>query len=148
MALSAGTHKEGKKMKSLTMNLILATAAWMVASSAATAADLKFEIPFTFEAAGKAMAPGTYRLHASNGEVQFQLQNTQTGQAVYFNAPGGYDPEKQWKTREGGVLQFECSGGECGLKQLWTNRGYPAYKFPTPKAGENTRLAIVRSAVR
>ena len=135
-------------MKSLTMNVILATAAWMVASSAASAADLKFEIPFAFQAAGKVMAPGTYRLHASNGEVQFQFSNTQSGEGVFFNAPPSYDPQKEWKGRDGGVLQFACGDSGCALRQLWTNRGYPAHKFSAPKAsdGKPIRLALIRAA--
>ena len=135
-------------MKCLTMNLMLATAALVVASSAASAADMKFEIPFAFQAAGKVMAPGTYRLHASNGEVQFSLKNEQSGTGVFFNAPAGHDPQKEWKLRNGGVMQFACSEGACALKQLWTNHGYPAYELSTPKAkeGKVTRLALIRAA--
>jgi hypothetical protein len=89
-------------------------------------------------------------LHASSGEVQFQVQNINSGEAIYFNATAGHDPEKEWKDRNGGVMQFECSDTGCALKQLWTNRGYPAYEFRTPKTAERklTHLAIVRAAVK
>jgi hypothetical protein len=136
------------EMKRLTMNLMLATAAWMVASSAAMAADLKFEIPFAFQVRGQVMSAGTYRLHASNGEVQFFLKNAGSGEAIFFNAPGGSAPEKEWRGRNGAVMQFACSEKGCALKQLWTNCGYPAYRFSTPKPAEGsvTRLALIQAA--
>ena len=58
-------------MKSVTMNAMLATAAWMVASTAASAAELKFDVPFAFQAGSKTMAPGKYVVRASNDEVHF-----------------------------------------------------------------------------
>ena len=135
-------------MKSLTMNVMLATAAWMVASSAAVAADMKFEIPFAFQAAGKTMAPGTYKVQTSNGEMNVALVDSTSGEGVYLNVRANDDPQKEWKGLAGGVLQFACVHGGCVIAQLWTNSGYPAHHFSNPKMHESgpTHLALIRAA--
>ena len=142
-------------MKSLTMNLMFAAAALMVASSAASSAAIaamapevvKFEIPFAFQAAGKTMAPGTYRVRPANDKSYFTLSNVRSGETVYVNALAPHDPEKEWKSQDGGVLQLECGDGQCGLKQLWAGEGYPAVYISSPRgqAGKSTHVALIRS---
>jgi hypothetical protein len=136
------------KMKSLTMNLMLATAALTVASSAAMAADIMhFEIPFAFQAAGKTMAPGTYTFRTLNNVPYFSVSNVRSGETVFVTALVSHDPEKEWKNRDGGVLQFECSEGQCGLKQVWAGQGRPAIYVSSPHGNEGkfTHLALIRS---
>ena len=136
-------------MKCLTMNLMLAAAACLAASSAAMAADMKVEIPFAFQAAGKTMAPGTYNVRSLHAETQFYLSNAQSGEGVFVNALDGHDPAKEWKAADGGILQFACNDSRCALTQLWTNQGYPAYYISGPKVREEakfTRVALIRAA--
>ena len=66
-------------MKQLTMNLV-AAAVVVLAAGSASAQTLKAEIPFTFQAAGAMMTPGTYQiLHASNlASRHVVLRNTET----------------------------------------------------------------------
>jgi hypothetical protein len=94
-------------MKSLTINPILATAALLLASTVASAADMRFEIPFAFHAGGKVMAPGGYLVRASSGEARFFLQNTQSSEGVHLLGLGEQDPRKEWKDSADGVMQFE-----------------------------------------
>ncbi len=136
-------------MKSLTMNMMLATAALMVASSAAMAADaVTFQIPFAFQAAGKTMASGTYRVRPANDKAYYTLSNVRSGETVFVNALSPHDPAKEWKSQDGGALQFECTDGPCGLKQLWTGQGHPAVYVSSPRGQESksTRLALIRAS--
>jgi hypothetical protein len=136
-------------MKSVTMNAMLATAAWMVASTAASAAELKFDVPFAFQAGNKVMAPGKYVVRASNDEVHFQIKNSQSADSVFLLSQGSDNPRKEWEALIGGVLQFECVEDRCTLRQVWTHDGFPAQVLPGPKPhkGQSTRVAFVRSAV-
>ncbi len=112
------------------------------------AADVvKFEVPFAFQAAGKTMAPGTYRVSPANDKAYFTLSNVQSGATVFVTALAPHDPEKEWKAQGGGALQFECGDGQCGLKQLWVGQGYPAVYFSSPQGNESksTHLALIRS---
>ncbi len=134
-------------MKNLTMNVMLATAAWMVASSAASAAELRFEVPFAFQAAGKVMAPGTYKVQTADGETKVELVESKSGDGVYLSIRANDDPKKEWKGGNGAVLQFACVEGRCAIAQLWTNSGYPAHSFYNSKMhdGGSTRLALIRA---
>ena len=138
-------------MKSLKMNLMVAAAALVVASGAASsamAADaVKFEIPFAFQAADKTMAPGTYGVSPGNGKSYFILSNLQSGKTVFVSEFGPHDPDKEWKAQGGGTLQFSCSEGECELKQLWTGQNHPAVYIRNSRRQErtSTHLALIRA---
>jgi hypothetical protein len=96
-------------MKSFTINLMLATAAVMVASSAAMAAGpVKFEILFAFPVGDKTMVPGAYTVRAADNEPFFVIANAQTGKKVFVSSVSPHDPQKEWRTSNGGALQFEC----------------------------------------
>ena len=140
--------KEITKMKSLTMNLLLAAAMCLTASVAASAAEIRFEIPFAFQAAGMAMAPGTYAVRPASGEVHFQLLNTVTGKSVYLHSIADHDTQKDWKAAAGGVLAFACNEGACALTELWTHSGYPTHKVANPRVSEGgtTHVALIRAA--
>jgi hypothetical protein len=121
----------------------------MVASSAAMAADVvKFDVPFAFQAAGKTLAPGTYRLRAADNKMYFTMSNVRTGTSVFMNALSPHDPEKEWQSQNGGILEFACNDGQCALKQLWTGKGHPAVYISIPHEQEIKfrRLALIRSA--
>jgi opacity protein-like surface antigen len=134
-------------MKSLTMNLMFATAALMVASSAAMAADaVSFEIPFTFQAGSKTMAAGTYQVRPANDKSFYTLTNARSGQTAFVSALAPHDPKKAWEGRAGGTLEFDCSDGPCGLAQIWAGPSHQAVYISNVKHGrESGRLALIRS---
>ena len=94
------------------------------------------------------MAAGTYFMHSSDNESNFVVTNVQSREHVIVLSYGDRDPQKEWKGMDGGVLQFVCADGNCALKQLWTNRGFPAHEIPSPKVREGgaVRVALVRAA--
>lgn len=136
-------------MKSLPINLMLATAVMMVASTAASAEDMKANIPFAFQAGGKVLAPGKYMIRSTSGESHFVLTNLESFESVILLPRGLQDPKREWTAADTGVLQFACSAGDCALKQIWTHRTFPAHEFPTPKTldGKSTSLAVIRATV-
>ena len=144
--LSSQTHKEGTKMKRSIINLTLATAALLVASTVASAADFTANIQFAFRAGGAVLQAGNYRLTASNAENGFQLRNMQTGESILLGAGVYRDPSKEWKGAQDGILQFTCGDRGCALRQVWTNSGYAAHVYSTPKPedGMSARVALIR----
>jgi hypothetical protein len=131
-------------MKQLTMNL-MAAAVVVVAAGNASAQNLKAEIPFTFQAAGVMMTPGTYQiLHASNlASRHVVLRNTETHQSVLaMYTPT--DPAKELKAQGRAGIQFECAASRCALREIWTDNGGPALGFNTPKPGsDGARMAFI-----
>ena len=66
-------------MKRLTMNSMLAAAALVLAAGSAPAQTLKADVPFTFQAAGVVMTPGTYEIRNGSKMAKFVvLRNTDT----------------------------------------------------------------------
>jgi hypothetical protein len=131
-------------MKQLTMNL-MAAAVVVLAAGNASAQNLKAEIPFTFQAAGVMMTPGTYVvLHASNlASKHVVLRNTETHKSVLaLYSPT--DPAKELTAQGKAGIQFECVASRCALREIWTASGSPAYRFNTPKPGSDTaRMAFI-----
>ena len=58
-------------------------AALTVASTVASAAEMKFDIPFAFQAGGKLMGPGKYTVRGSGSESNFLIQNAQSSEGLY-----------------------------------------------------------------
>ena len=136
-------------MKRSTMNLMLATATLLVASTAASAQTMQAQIPFSFDVGGKVMAPGRYLVFALNGENLIRISSQQSGDAAVLPTGPSRDPRKEWTSTKGGVLLFACGDG-CSLRQIWTNRGFPAHQLgANPSHGEAapTRLAVIRLTV-
>ena len=132
-------------MKHLTMNSIGAAAALVLAAGSASAQSLKAEVPFTFHVAGAVMTPGTYEVVNRSGAAKFVvLRNTDTRNAV-LAMYRSTDPAKELKARGTPALQFECSGTECALRQIWTGTESPAYGFSVPKFGSDgdRRIAVI-----
>ncbi len=133
-------------MKRTTMNLMLAAATLMVASTVASAQALKAEIPFAFRAGGKVMAPGTYMVMASNGESRLQIRGRDG--SVLLGTGVREDAPKTWKHAGRAVLEFACyNDGGCALQRVWTgDDGIQAHKFTAPKrgAGDARGLAAIR----
>jgi hypothetical protein len=139
--------KEGMKMKSSTMNLILAATALVVASTAASAQTLKVEIPFAFTAQGKLMPAGNYTVTRSSGEASFQISSRQASVVLLSQAPR--DPEKKWQSAKDGVLQFACAN-RCALAAIWTHKSFPAHQIAGGKVEQekSARLAFVQVAMK
>lgn len=133
-------------MKRLTMNLMLATAVAMVASTVASAQEMKAYIPIQFRVGSAVMAPGSYTL--TTAETWLALQNSDTHKAVMFGKGVLDDPPKAWVQGRDGKLEFECSDG-CFLKRIWTGQGAPAHVYGTskPSGGRGARLAVIRLAL-
>ena len=132
-------------MTNATVKMMLATAALMVASTAASAQTMKANIPFRFEAAGKMLPAGTYTVSAQDAQARFQLRNTGTGNSVMLSSSISADPESQWRRQAGGILQFACAD-TCELRTVWTNGASPAHKFLPGKSnnGKPVHLAVIR----
>ena len=124
---------------------MLATAALLVASTAASAQTLKVYIPFKFEAAGVTMPAGAYRIDRTDGEAHFILRNSDVRATVAVTALASMEPEKDWKLSRGGVLQFEVRDGY-RLRRIWTHTGYPVHEVALSKHnhGEAVHLATLR----
>ena len=133
-------------MNNLTLNLMLATAALMVASSVAPAQTMKAQIPFAFRSAGKTMAAGTYLVRTTSAGDMFQLTDLASGNSILLMPAIRLDPPKAWQAGGGGVLQFACSDNGCSLKRIWTDRGSPVHEFTDPN-GSNDKPIYV-AAVR
>jgi hypothetical protein len=134
------------EMKSSTINLMLAAAALMAVSSAASAQTLKAEIPFAFDAAGHRMAAGTYYVNRATDERSFTMRNVQSQQSVVLLSLADVDPDKGWQKGDG-KLQFACTDG-CTLQQIWTGKSFPAHKVAGAKSERErpARLALIRLA--
>jgi hypothetical protein len=129
-------------MKRTTLTMMLAAAAVLAAAATSNAQTLKAEIPFVFDSAKTHMQPGDYQvriLRGASGVPVVRISNADSGKGVLAlpmvsddRAKGGADP----------VLSFQCTEGHCTLATLWDGEGR-LYKFPTPKAGEGTRIATI-----
>jgi hypothetical protein len=135
-------------MKKLTTNLMLATAALVVAAGAASAqtqALMTAQIPFEFRAGNQVMAPGTYqidRLQSATAQPVFRLSNAHSGGSIMLLPQAPVDPRKQWAEGEPKLL-FACTSGSCSLAQIWSGSESYAYKFRAPKPGQG-ETAVLR----
>jgi hypothetical protein len=132
-------------MKHLTINSILVATVAVLAAGSASAQTLKADIPFTFRAAGAVMTPGTYEIVNASSTAKFvRLRNTETRNSV-LAVYRPTDPAKQLQAHGTPAIQFECSGGECALSQIWTGTESPAYGFRLPKFGSDgdRRTAVI-----
>jgi hypothetical protein len=135
-------------MKTSTMNLMLATAVMMVASTVSFAQNLRAEIPFSFRVGDKVMAPGSYEVHATNGEAMLYLHSEEGNSSALLAAGVKGDAPKAWIKAGRPSLGFECGEGPCVLQSIWTATGAPAHFYA--KSGhkdERSRLAVIQLAV-
>jgi len=130
-------------MTTLTKTLTFA-AALMIAAGAASAQNLKADIPFAFETNGKAMPAGTYdvsKLHSAS--AVFRLQDGE-GHAVMALGAVAHDPDKAWRQDRKPRLAFACADTRCTLIQVYTGNENPAYEVSRPKTTDiGTRIAVV-----
>jgi hypothetical protein len=126
-------------MKRLTMNCMLAAAALTAVATSASAQSMKAEIPFTFHAGQALLAPGAYLVTMDRGLSgrYFLLRNADTRKAVLVSLVGERDAQKAWEADGNPRLLFECAGGRCALREMWTGPGNRALGIPGPTFGRD-----------
>ena len=144
----AADPKEGTTMTKLTTKLMIAAAALVVAAGAASAQQLRADIPFAFRAGNKVMTAGNYRVwvNSASGVPVFRISNEHSRGSVILLSEGGVAPQKAWTTDGNARLVFACGSGRCALAQLWTGEnGSWAYTFRRPKLGkdDDTQLTAI-----
>ena len=132
-------------MKNLTMRMMVAAAALVVAGGVASAQVMKAEIPFRFQAAGAWLEPGTYLInHISGSSAIYRIANLDAAGAVL--AMPQFTISRSNGNDSKGRLVFECAAGKCVLVQLWDVSNEIAYGFSRPKRSkEEAALASVIS---
>ena len=145
---SSEPERKDKTMKNLTMNMMIAAAALVVAAGVAGAQTIQAEVPFGFRAAGKVMPAGSYRVsasHLSGGSLAVTLRNEDTNHSV-ITMPYANNIQKKGDTPVS--LTFECSGSDCALVQMAPGNGQN-YRFWRPKTEKDgaTRVAVIRAVL-
>lgn len=133
-------------MNKLTTRFMIATAALVVAASAASAQTLRATIPFEFRAGGRVMAPGTYGVEISEltGARLIRLLNVNSGRAATLVGRARVDPDKAWIASGEGKLVFACTSGSCAFAEVWGGSGAPyAYTIYLPKL-DKEETAVLR----
>src|SRR5207247_7890233 len=90
---------EDATMTTFTTRMMIAAATVVVAAGVASAQTLKAEIPFTFRAGNKLMAPGTYRVSSLNhmsGIPIFRIANDNARAAIIVIPYVAADARKSW----------------------------------------------------
>ncbi len=123
-------------MKSLTMRLTIAAAA-LFAAGAASAQTMKADIPFAFQAGGKLMAAGTYRVDLHSPRSTVTIRGTGLKSAVI----AGYITHIESKV-ETAKLVFQCSRGNCSLLQVWPGYYESGLLFKAPKLDRNEEASL------
>ena len=123
-------------MKSLTTKLMFAAAA-LVAAGALSAQTMKADIPFAFQAGGKLMAAGTYRVDLSRPAGMVTLQGAAREGAVIAR-PITHIERKENTAK----LVFVCGRGPCSLVQAWPGYSGNGLLFKTPKLDRNEEASL------
>jgi len=132
-------------MKKLTTNLMIATAALVVAAGVASAQTMTAGIPFEFRAGSQVMAPGTYqvqRLPTQTGISIYRLLDVDSHRSIVLLAQASVSPRKGW-TEENAKLVFACTDGSCALAELWSGSESHGYAFSRPKLATD-ETAVLR----
>jgi len=132
-------------MKRSTLNLLLATAAVLAASTMASAQTIKADIPFPFRAAGVTMTPGSYELtRFSLSHQLLELRDLNRNKTIVLSAGIPQDAPLAWTTAGRPMLSFTCGDNGCALTRVWTGRGSDAQKFVVPQEKEPVRKHLER----
>jgi hypothetical protein len=133
-------------MKRSTMNLMLAAAALLVASTVSSAqTTLSAEIPFSFHAAGTLMPAGSYRLVPSDGESRFYVSNSEGKGSILLVSRIVADAPKDWVSGRTPKLQFRCGNDGCALERIWTGKAAAgAHLFLAPNRKQGGQLGFIR----
>ena len=131
-------------MKQFTIQLLLATATILAASTAASAQTLVSEIPFAFRASGTVMTPGKYRLKSYDSYVL--IQNLKTAKAVISQVGEPHDAPAPWQAGRRPLLEFACGENGCRLHEFWPAYGPVRALKPSKSEVEaaSSRLTMIR----
>jgi hypothetical protein len=126
-------------MKRLTMHSLFAAAALTAVAGGASAQTMKAEIPFSFQAGGTAMAPGSYtvKVDHGSGNAHFLVRNNDTAKAVMLVQSVEGTARKTWRADGQARLGFECAGARCALREVWSGADSRTYYLNGPKLGGN-----------
>jgi hypothetical protein len=142
-------------MRNSMMRSITAAAALAVAAGCASAQTYTANIPMTFHAGDKVMAPGSYRFDVVNrfsgtGYPVIAIRSVRSYTAVMLMTAPGSGAPKAWVAEGKLVVSFECLGSDCILRQLWNGRDPDALRFPgrklTPAEAERAASITVKVA--
>src|ERR1035438_4048543 len=114
-------------MKSLTMKLTIAAVA-LFAAGALSAQTMTADIPFAFQAGGKLMAAGTYRVNLSGPSGMVVIRDTGLKSVVMARDITHIEREEN-----AAKLVFVCGRGPCSLAQAWPGAHEDGLLFKTPK---------------
>ena len=129
-------------MKSTWNKLTMTAAALTIAAAVAGAQTYRAEIPFAFQAGGKVMSPGAYRVEiVSSQRGILKVANWDAHETALLMSNGLADSRKASAT-EAPVLTFECGIGRCALARFWTGSNDPALTFHHRDLGTDTRASL------
>jgi len=124
-------------MKSLTMRLTIAAAA-LFAAGAVSAQTMTADIPFAFQAGGKLMEAGAYRVNL-NGPASTVLIREDKWKSTAVIAR----PVTRIEGEENAAkLVFVCGRGPCALVQAWPGAHGSGLLFKTPKRDRNEEATL------
>lgn len=124
-----------------TMTMI-AAAAMLVATSAASAQTLTAEIPFAFDSGVGHMHAGSYRVTVSRsgGSSTLAMFNLDSREAALAVVRASYGNRRDADAK----LVFRCVGESCSLQDIWTGNG-DTYRVPESRhSRELGAIRIVR----
>ncbi len=124
-------------MKSLTTKLMIAAAA-LVAAGAASAQTMTADIPFAFQAGGKVMAAGTYRVDLGGPAATVIIRDARGKNVVIARTVTHID-----RKEETAKLVFSCGRGSCSLVQAWPGYSEPGLAFKAPVLNRNEEASLV-----
>ena len=123
-------------MKSLTTKLTIAAAA-LFAAGAVSAQTMKADIPFAFQAGGKVMAAGTYRVDLRSHVGLVTIRGVGREGAVIAQ-PITHIDRKEYTAK----LVFVCGRGPCTLVQVWPGYAEDGLLFRSPKLDRNEEASF------
>ncbi len=126
---------------------MFAAAAVVLAAGMASAQGLglRADVPFSFQAGGQTMTPGTYRVsYVGAQQLVVKLENVDAGTSILLMPTTRQDPPKSYAQKGTAAAAFACTEAGCDLYEIWTASAGSACRFKTahPKT-EETRMAYI-----
>ena len=131
-------------MKSLTMKLTIAAVA-LFAAGALSAQTMTADIPFAFQAGGKVMAAGTYRVNLHGPGATVIIRDTGLKSVVMARYITHIVGKGDTTTAK---LVFVCGRGPCSLVQAWSGYGAEGLLFKTLKVDRNEEASLAAIHLR
>jgi len=131
-------------MKSLRTRVMIAATVLLATAGTASAQALRADIPFTFQAGGASLQPGSYEVLLNNNHV-VTMRNIYSSDAIFAMPIAQNDPEKTWIAAGKPMLEFECGTSRCSLSRIWDGTRDASYQFARPNLGKDgpSRVAVI-----